>query len=211
MPHSTILRGIIQGNHLPSRLTYQSHTVCSMSPRPTTLNFITSNKNKLSEVRAILSTIPNLELNSSSLDLAEIQGTIEEIASDKASRAAEQLNAPVLTEDTALEFNALKGLPGPYIKYFLTALGHEGLNNLLLAYEDKSAVTVCTFAFCEGPGSKPVLFQGKTDGKIVPARGPGIFGWDAVFEYKGETYAEMDKDKKVGNAACKRTMCCNAR
>ena len=22
-------------------------------------------------------------------------------------------------------------------------------------------------------------------------------GWDAVFEYDGETYAEMDKDKKV--------------
>jgi inosine triphosphate pyrophosphatase len=200
MPRSFILRFILQGNHSPSHLTHQFHTVLTrMSSRPTTLNFITGNKNKLSEVRAILSKIPNLELNSSSLDLPEIQGTIEEIASDKASRAAEQLKASVLTEDTALEFNALKGLPGPYIKYFLTALGHEGLNNLLMAYEDKSAVAVCTFAFCEGPGSKPVLFQGRTDGRIVPARGPGIFGWDAVFEYDGETYAEMDKDKKVSD------------
>ena len=52
-------------------------------------------------------------------------------------------------------------------------------------------------------------------GKIVPARGPTNFGmsvlggasvsdwfrltgvgWDPIFEYDGETYAEMDKAKK---------------
>jgi len=32
---------------------------------------------------------------------------------------------------------ALGGLPGPYIKWFLDKTGHEGLNNLLAAYEDK--------------------------------------------------------------------------
>ena len=31
----------------------------------------------------------------------------------------------------------------------------------------------------------------------MPARGPGTFGWDAVFEYEGLTYAEMDKEQKV--------------
>jgi inosine triphosphate pyrophosphatase len=82
-------------------------------------------------------------------------------------------------------------------KHFLTALGHEGLNNLLAAYPDKSATTVCTFGYCAGPGQEPILFQGKTQGKIVPARGPKVFGWDACFEYEGETYAEMDKDHKV--------------
>ena len=46
-------------------------------------------------------------------------------------------------------------------KWFLEALGHEGLNNLLLAYEDKSAYAVCTFAYCEGPGHEPVLFEGR--------------------------------------------------
>ena len=42
-------------------------------------------------------------------------------------------------------------------------LGHEGLVNMLAAYEDKSAQAVCTFAYCEGPGQEPVLFQGRTD------------------------------------------------
>ena len=31
----------------------------------------------------------------------------------------------------------------------------------------------------------------------MPARGPGTFGWDPVFEYEGETYAEMSKERKV--------------
>lgn len=46
-------------------------------------------------------------------------------------------------------------------KWFLEALGHEGLNNLLLAYEDKSAQAVCTFAYCEGPMQEPVIFEGR--------------------------------------------------
>lgn len=56
------------------------------------------------------------------------------------------------------------------------ALGHEGLNNLLAAYEDKTITSVCTFAYCAGPGETPILFQGKTDGKLVQARGPSNFG-----------------------------------
>ena len=52
----------------------------------TELNFITSNPNKLSEVKAILGdTVP---LKSQSLDLTEIQGSIEDISRDKCTRAA---------------------------------------------------------------------------------------------------------------------------
>jgi inosine triphosphate pyrophosphatase len=74
-------------------------------------------------------------------------------------------------------------------------VGHEGLNNLLAAYTDKSAEAVCTFAYSEGPGFEPIVFQGRTSvsylkkafdytnikliyiqGTIVPARGPPHFG-----------------------------------
>jgi len=67
---------------------------------------------------------------------------------------------------------------------------------MLAAFPDKSAQAVCTFAYCEGPGHEPIIFQGRTDGKIVPARGPTNFGWDPIFEYEGKTYAEMDKVEK---------------
>lgn len=54
---------------------------------PYELNFITGNKNKLLEVQAILVGI--IELKNQSLDLPEIQGTIEEVSRDKCKRAAE--------------------------------------------------------------------------------------------------------------------------
>ncbi|KAI4135414.1 MAG: hypothetical protein LQ347_000707 [Umbilicaria vellea] len=104
---------------------------------PTELNFITGNKNKLSEVKAILGDL--VALKSQALDLIEIQGSIEEISLDKCRRAAEAV-----------------------WKWFLQALGHDGLNNLLSAYEDKSAEAVCTFAYSAGPGHDPVIFQGRT-------------------------------------------------
>ena len=60
------------------------------SSRPKTLNFITVNKNKLAEVKAILGDV--VELQSKSLDLVEIQGTPDEIAKDKCRRAAEAVS-----------------------------------------------------------------------------------------------------------------------
>ncbi|PQE30736.1 putative inosine triphosphate pyrophosphatase protein [Rutstroemia sp. NJR-2017a WRK4] len=161
-----------------------------MAP-PKTLNFITGNKNKLTEVKAILGD--TIELQSQKLDLVEIQGSIEEISSDKCRRAAEIVilhwGRRFLQAGAMLMLSLFR-------KWFLDALGHDGLNNMLAGFEDKSAQAVCTFAYSEGPGHEPIIFQGRTDGKIVPARGPSNFGWDPIFEYDGKTYAEMEKVEK---------------
>ncbi|KAJ5966402.1 inosine triphosphate pyrophosphatase-like protein [Penicillium waksmanii] len=139
----------------------------------TKLNFITGNKNKLAEVRSILGDV--IEVDSQTADISEIQGTVEEIAEEKARRAAEVINGPVLVEDSALEFSALKGFPGPYIKYFLDALGLEGLNKMLDGFEDRTAEA----------------------GTIVRPRGQINFGWDPIFEYDGKaTFAEMKQEEK---------------
>lgn len=61
-----------------------------MTMAPKKLNFITGNKNKLTEVQAILGHV--VELSSQALDLVEIQGTIKEISSDKCRRAAEAVS-----------------------------------------------------------------------------------------------------------------------
>ncbi|KAK6506899.1 nucleoside triphosphate pyrophosphohydrolase ham1 [Arthrobotrys musiformis] len=158
------------------------------------ITFVTGNAGKLAEVQAILGQY--IQIDNNGLDLEEIQGTIEEVSSAKCKKAAEALQGPVLTEDTCLCFNALNGLPGPYIKWFMQGIGHSGLNKLLAGFEDKSAEAVCTFAFSEGPGCEPLIFQGRTQGKIVCPRGPPKFGWDPIFEYEGQTYAEMEKEKK---------------
>ncbi|XP_054806928.1 inosine triphosphate pyrophosphatase isoform X2 [Prosopis cineraria] len=160
------------------------------------VTFVTGNAKKLEEVRTILGQ--SIPFKSLKLDLPELQGEPEEISKEKARLAAAQVNGPVLVEDTCLCFNALKGLPGPYIKWFLQKIGHEGLNNLLMAYDDKSAYALCAISFAVGPSCEPVTFIGKTMGKIVPARGPNDFGWDPVFQPDGyeQTYAEMTKEEK---------------
>jgi len=66
-----------------------------LQPRPKVLNFITGNANKLAEVRAILGDVPGLDLQSRNVEGVEIQGTIEEVARDKASRAARTVSASV--------------------------------------------------------------------------------------------------------------------
>ena len=48
-------------------------------------------------------------------------------------------------------------------KWFLQKLGHEGLNNLLAAYEDKSAIALCIFTYSTGDLNDDVkIFKGKT-------------------------------------------------
>ncbi|GMF17830.1 unnamed protein product [Phytophthora fragariaefolia] len=161
------------------------------------LTFVTGNANKLKEVVAILGADFPFELRNQAVDLPELQGEPADIAKEKCRLAAKQVQGAVLVEDTSLCFNALKGLPGPYIKWFLEKTGHDGLNNMLAAYEDKSAYAQCIFAYAPA-GAEPQVFIGQTPGKIVPARGPTTFGWDPVFQPDGydQTYAEMEKTTK---------------
>nr|XP_009937600.1 PREDICTED: inosine triphosphate pyrophosphatase [Opisthocomus hoazin] len=82
------------------------------------------------------------------------------------------VQGPVIVEDTCLCFNALGGLPGPYIKWFLEKLKPEGLYKLLAGFEDKSAYALCTFAFSTGNPEEPVkLFKGQTHVGVVPGEG----------------------------------------
>jgi inosine triphosphate pyrophosphatase len=116
------------------------------------------------------------------VDLPEIQEVnTEAIAKEKALLGAQLAGGPCVVEDTSLQFTALGGMPGPYIKWFQDRLGNQGLYNILTAYQDKTAQAVCTLAFCPYPHADPVLFTGITHGTIVqPVPGRG-FGWDAIF------------------------------
>jgi inosine triphosphate pyrophosphatase len=65
---------------------------------PAHLNFITGNKNKLAEVQAILAGV--IELRNENIDLVEIQGTVEQVTSDKARRAAEAVRLATISSFT---------------------------------------------------------------------------------------------------------------
>lgn len=58
---------------------------------PRTINFITGNSNKLKEVKAILE--PAIRVESLSLDIEEVQGSLEEVTIAKCRKAADTVGA----------------------------------------------------------------------------------------------------------------------
>ena len=162
------------------------------------IKFVTGNPNKMIEVKAIIeSNLPGYEVEQIKIDLDELQGEPEDISRAKCIEAFSKTKETLIVEDTSLCFNHLKGLPGPYIKDFLTKLGTQGLYDLVANSEDKTAYAQCIFGVV-GQDGEPRTFVGRTPGTIVEPRGPNNFGWDPVFQPDGfeETYAEMDKEVK---------------
>ncbi|XP_023246088.1 inosine triphosphate pyrophosphatase-like [Copidosoma floridanum] len=163
------------------------------------ITFVTGNTKKLLEFKAILGKKLGEQVTHCTIDLPEYQGELNDICREKCKAAASIIHGPVIIEDTCLAFDALHGLPGPYIKWFLDKVGPEGLHKMLVGFEDKGAQAICTFAYCDGKPDDPVLlFQGCTHGQIVYPRGPQDFGWDPIFQPDGKdlTYAEMPKEEK---------------
>ncbi len=158
-------------------------TPAKMSSGKKTITFVTGNAKKLEEfVKVLGSDFPH-SLISSPIDLPEYQGTPEEICRQKCREATRHIAGPVVVEDTCLCFNALGGMPGPYVKWFLKPLGPSGLYRLLHGFEDKSGYALCTLGYSEGGADdEPIIFQGRTDGIIVEPRGPNDFGWDPCFQ-----------------------------
>jgi len=160
-----------------------------------TITFVTGNAKKLEEFVAILGNNFPHKVISKDVDLPEYQGSPEEVVREKCAEAARRIQGPVIVEDTCLCFNALGGLPGPYIKWFLKNLGPDGLPRLIADWDDKAGAALCMFGYSEGNGEEVKVFEGRTEGTIVsPPRGPRNFGWDPIFQPDGytQTYAELD-------------------
>jgi len=159
-----------------------------------TLYFVTGNKEKFREVKEILQ---GFDIEQIDIDLPELQGEPDEIVKEKAKLACEKMGKPVFVEDTSLCFNALKGLPGPYVKDFIRKIGIAGLYELAKRYDDKGAVAVASIGFCK-PGKEPLVFQGKVKGTIVSPRGDTRFQWDQIFMPEGHdrTFSQMTTEAK---------------
>lgn len=161
------------------------------------IEFITSNQYKFEEAKHILS---DWEIEQVNIELTEIQGTRFEIMTAKAKEALKILNRPLFVEDVSLCCSALGGLPGPYIKDFLKALGDQGLYELIHKYEDHTVQTVCVVGYVR-PGIEPLLFEGIVEGTIVAPKGKTRFGplsWNPIVKplHSNKTFGEMSIEEQ---------------
>jgi len=171
---------------------------------PERLLFVSGNAGKAREVEAILG-FPVERLD---LDLPEIQALdVAEVARYKAQAAFAHAGRPVIVEDTGLYLDALGGLPGALVRWFLATVGPAGICALLPPGADRSARARTAVAFCDG-GTVDV-FVGETAGTITTApRGDGGFGWDPIFRPSGGsgTFAEMDAAEKAAHSMRRRAL-----
>ena len=157
------------------------------------ITFVTGNKHKHREVQEVLT---NYDVVMQDIDLPEIQGTDDEIIMHKAEYATKIVKGPFIVEDSSLEYDALNGMPGPYVKWFLKSIGNDGLVKILDGYDDKGANAICNIAYYDGTNIH--LFKGVTHGSIVPSAGTSKFGWDNIFKPDGfkQTYGEIPPEFK---------------
>jgi len=157
------------------------------------IHFITGNENKLKEVKEIL----NIDIKSKAIDLPEIQALNGiEIVKDKAERAFNKIQKPVLVEDTGVYIEGWNNFPGALIKWMMKTLDCKGISKMIQPFENKKAFAETIFCLYNGQDFN--IFQGKINGKIVEPRGETNFGWDPIFEVEqtGKTFAEMTSQEK---------------
>jgi non-canonical purine NTP pyrophosphatase (RdgB/HAM1 family) len=156
------------------------------------LYFITGNEGKFRDLSTMIAGLEQLKL-----DLDEIQSLDPQVVIEhKLDQAAAQHDGEFLVEDTSLTIDAMKGLPGTYIKWFEQALGLTGIAELAAPHPAATALTVIGFRDEAGESH---FFSGELNGQIVRPRGAGGFGWDAIFVPEGydQTFSELGPTKKA--------------
>jgi len=157
--------------------------------------FVTGNPNKVKEAVDILK-VPLEQVKVK--ELFEIQTQdLDELIRHKCHQAYQALKSPVIVEDSGLQFNAWKGLPGALVKWFENTVGCEGMLKMLQSFEDRSAKAICCLAIHDGRSIHVV--RGEVNGSIAnEIRGGNGFGWDVFFIPEGykKTYAEMESKEK---------------
>lgn len=159
----------------------------------TDLVVVTSNKNKIAEINEILGTNHQV----SQIHIPEIQSLdLDEVIAHKAEEAYRKIKKPVLVEDISLEIEALNGLPGTFIKFFLERLGTESTVKSVGKAKTDTIVTAAVAIF---DGQNLKVFKGVVKGTLSKKnRGEHGFGFDKVFIPEGhiKTYAQMPPSLK---------------
>ena len=151
------------------------------------ITYVTGNWAKIASAKQYLEPL-GYEIDNIKIETPEIQADdVTEVAKYSAKWAAEELNVPVMKNDTGFFIKHYNGFPGAYMKYIDETIGIDGMLKLMEGVEDRSAYFKESIAYCE-PGEEPIIFEGITEGTIAK-ESDGEYGWgviDHLFIPKGE-------------------------
>jgi XTP/dITP diphosphohydrolase len=172
--------------------------------RLTKIVIATSNRGKLIELEDALKVL-NVQLQTLNdfpgiLEAPEHGNSFAEIAIGKAAFYHQQLQLPVLAEDSGLVVLSLGGYPGTRSARVANTdterirIVLEKLNGV----QERSAFFHCSMVFMTS--TETILAEGRCNGMITEQpRGHLGFGYDPVFQPEGSvhTFAEMDLSEKA--------------
>src|SRR5690242_16502645 len=124
--------------------------------------FITGNQHKADYLARWL----GMPLEHQKVDLDEIQSLdLRKVVEDKARRAYEVVQKPVLVEDVSLSFDTLGRLPGTFIKWYIHELGNEKICRLLDCQPNRHATA--SICYCLYDGQTAHFFDASMHGTIA--------------------------------------------
>ena len=163
-----------------------------------TINFVTSNKNKVKEFKQILE--PEIKVNNIKLSYPELRSDDpEEIAKHSAEMLANKLKRSVVVEDSGLFIKVLNDFPGTCSAYIHKRIGLKGIIKLMRGIKNRQCTYKSAVAYCE-PNKNPISFLGEEKGTVANSvRGNFGFGHDPIFIPEGDnkTYGEMKNCEEV--------------
>lgn len=126
------------------------------------LRFVTSNRLKAAFLARYVPGIEQVEL-----DLVEPQSdSVETVVRYKGLQAYQQLQQPVVVEDTGFFIDGLGGFPGPQARYVLSTIGVDGLLRLSAALPDRTCRFVNALVYVTGPDDLH-LFTDSNEGRLA--------------------------------------------
>jgi len=162
--------------------------------------FVTGNKNKVREAKAIVG--PQTQIVQRRHDLDEIQELdVKKIVAHKLAQAYAIYKQPVIVEDVSFEVKQWHGFPGPFIKWMENTITASQIPSLLRS-RDRAVVYRVVYGYSDGNQTK--FFQGIQRGSISKkAKGTDGFGFDSIFIPEGQrkTVAELGQEHKNKTSA----------
>ena len=178
--------------------------------------FATNNKNKLKEIRSILSNdfeIVSLSDIGCHADIPETGSTLEENAYQKAIYVYNRYGLDCFADDTGLEVDVLNGQPGVHSARYAEGTDHDSeanMNKLLRELENNNnrkaqfrtviaLIRKKNQTYIEKETPDIHIFEGRVEGTIAQEkRGNEGFGYDPLFVPDGfdKSFAQLGDDIK---------------
>lgn len=129
------------------------------------LTIVTGNPRKFEKITSVFPD--NFSATQQDLDIIEIQSmNVDEVSADKAKKAFDILQIPILVEDTAIYFTEYDWFPGPFAKQAYQSLWRRWIQRLLWEDANQEIKFRSVVSYMDQTLDQPISFFWESVGVI---------------------------------------------